>query len=361
VARVVIIVKQGDSGMIRTSFRHRWVKSAVVAVAMAVPAFGLTAGAQAKDPELVMKVGITASANTILGDSIRHFGMLVDSATDGRVQVKLFGSALLGKENTQLEGMVAGTHDAFLHISSYTGRVKEQRFWDLPFLFTDRDTVARVTQGALRPEMEAHFRKYNLELMGFFGFGYRQFTGNKHPYNVPEDLKGIKHRIPGGKSKMLLFKALGANPATITFSELYQALKTGVVDSQDNPLSLIYDTKFHEVTKYLSICNYVYNPVILAVGKPFWEKVPAWAKPLILRAAHDTEGWSRMLSEKIDIQIMQKIKKAAPDYKINYCKKEDLPKWRAVAKPVYDSFIEDAGKEWSDKILRVAGGGYANQ
>ena len=360
-ACVVITVKQGDSSMKRTSFRHHWVKSAVVAVAMAVPAFGLTAGAQAKEPEVVMRVGITASLNTILGKSLRHFKMLADSASDGRIEIKLFGSALLGKENTQLEGMVAGTHDAFLHISSYTGRIKEQRFWDLPFLFKDRSVVARVTQGSLRPEMEEHFRKHNLELMGFFGFGYRQFTGNKHPYYVPADLKGIKHRIPGGKSKMLLFKALGANPATITFSELYQALKTGVVDSQDNPLALIYDTKFHEVTKYLSICNYVYNPVILAVGKPFWSKVPDWAKPIIKRAAHDTEGWSRMLSAKIDLEIMGKIKKAAPDYKINYCKEEDLPKWRAVAKPVYDSFIEDAGKEWSDKILAVANGKYPNK
>lgn len=338
-----------------------FLKTATVAAAMAVPAFGLTATAQAKEPELVMRVGITTSPNSILGDSIRYFGKLVDVATDGRIQVKLFASALLGKENTQLEGMVAGTHDAFLHISSYTGRIKEQRFWDLPFLFADGDAVARVTQGPLRKEMEVHFRKYNLELLGFFGFGYRQFTGNKHPYYVPADLKGIKHRIPGGKSKMLLFKALGANPATITFSELYQALKTGVVDSQDNPLALIYDTKFHEVTKYLSICNYVYNPVILAVGQPFWKKVPDWAKPLIMQAARDTEGWSRMLAEKIDIQIMQKIMKAKPDYKINYCRKEDLPKWRAIAQPVYDSFVEDAGKEWSDKILRVAGGGYANK
>jgi len=337
---------------------RKWVAVASTVAALSV---GLASNAQAAEPELVMRVGITSSPTSILGDSIRYFAKLVDVNTGGKIQVKLFASALLGKENTQLEGMVAGTHDAFLHISSYTGRIKSQRFWDLPFLFSDGDAVARVTQGPLRLEMEEDFRKYELELLGFMGFGYRQFTGNKHPYTVPADLKGIKHRIPGGKSKMLLFKALGANPATITFSELYQALKTGVVDSQDNPLALIYDTKFHEVTKYLSICNYVYNPVILAVGQPFWKKVPDWAKPLIKQAARDTEGWSRMLAEKIDVQIMQKIMTAKPDYKINYCKKEDLPKWRKIAQPVYDSFVEDAGQEWSDKILRVANGGYAKK
>jgi len=346
--------------MIRTPLGCRWIKSAVVSTAIVAMAVASAATAQAKDPELVMRVGITAGPTSILGDEIRYYGKLVDVATDGKVEVKLFASALLGKENTQLEGMVAGTHDAFLHISAYTGRIKEQRFWDLPFLFEDRDAVARVTQGPLRKEMEAHFRKYNLELLGFFGFGYRQFTGNKRPYAVPEDLKGIKHRIPGGKSKMILFKALGADPATVTFSELYQALKTGVVDSQDNPLSLIYDTKFPEVTKYLSICNYVYNPVILAVGQPYWKKVPDKYKPILKQAARDTEGWSRMLSAKIDVQIMQKIMAEKPDYKVNYCKKEDLPKWRKAAQPVYDAFVEDAGKEWAAKIERVARGGYAS-
>jgi tripartite ATP-independent transporter DctP family solute receptor len=346
--------------MSTTRVRYRGFLSAAVVAAVAVSAFGVTTGAQAKDPELVMRVGITAGPTSILGDEIRYLGKLVDVATNGNVEVKLFASALLGKENTQLEGMVAGTHDAFLHISAYTGRIKEQRFWDLPFLFEDRDAVSRVTQGPLRKEMEEHFRKYNLELLGFFGFGYRQFTGNKRPYYVPEDLKGIKHRIPGGKSKMILFKALGADPATVTFSELYQALKTGVVDSQDNPLSLIYDTKFPEVTKYLSICNYVYNPVILAVGQPYWKKVPDKYKPLIKQAARDTEGWSRELSAKIDVQIMQKIMADKPDYKVNYCKKEDLPKWRKAAQPVYDAFVEDAGKEWAAKIERVARGGYAN-
>ena len=336
----------------------RW--SRILSAAILAAGLCLAAGAQAKDPELVMRVGITAGPTSILGDGTRYFGKLVDVATDGNVEVKLFASSLLGKENTQLEGMVAGTHDAFLHISAYTGRIKEQRFWDLPFLFEDRDAVSRVTQGPLRKQMEEHFRKYNLELLGFFGFGYRQFTGNKRPYNVPEDLKGIKHRIPGGKSKMILFQALGADPSTVTFSELYQALKTGVVDSQDNPMGLIYDTKFHEVTKYLSICNYVYNPVILAVGQPYWKKVPDKYKAAIKQAARDTEGWSRMLSEKIDLEIMQKIMAEKPDYQVNYCKKEDLPKWRKVAQPVYDAFIEDAGKEWADTIERVAHGGYVN-
>jgi tripartite ATP-independent transporter DctP family solute receptor len=338
--------------------RGRRLRCAAIGAFAALAVLGAAAGPAAAETELVMRIGITTAADSILGQAADHFGKLVDINTNGRIEVKLFPNGLLGKENTELEGMVAGTHDAFIHISSYTGLIKEQRFWDLPFLFPDGDAVARVTEGPLRPEMEAHFRKYGLELLGFFGFGYRQFTGNVRPYNSPEDLRGIKHRIPGGKSKMILFKALGADPSTVSFPELYQALKAGVVDSQDNPLSIIYNSKFHEVTKYLSICNYIYNPVIFAVGQPFWKKVPDWAKPIIKQAARDTEGWSTMLSEKIDVEIMQKIMAERPDYQVNHCPPESLAKWQAAAKPVYDSFIEDAGQEWADKVFAVAGGKY---
>lgn len=325
-----------------------------------VSALCIATAAHAKDPEIVVRIGWTTAPDSISGDEVRLWSKLVDVNSGGRIEIKGFPSGLLGKGPTQIEGIVSGTHDVFTHISSFTGKIKEQRFWDLPFLFNDREQVARLVQSPLRAEMEEHFRKNGMELLGFWGFGYRQFTSNAKPIQVPEDLSGVKHRIPGGKSKMMLFQALGANPSTVPFPELYQALKAGVVDSQDNPLSMIYTSKFHEVTKYLSLCNYVYNPLIVAAGQPFWKKLPDWAKPILKQSARDVEGWSRMLSEKIDIVLLQKIKEEQPNLKINTCDPKDLPKWKAAAKPVYDAFIEEAGKEWAEKVFRVVNGGYAS-
>jgi len=338
---------------------RRW-RLLAAAAFLAASTLGLSAAAQAKDPEIVVRIGWTTAPDSISGDEVRMWANLVDVNSGGRIQIKGFPSALLGKENTELEGLVTGTHDVFTHISSFTGKIKEQRFWDLPFLFKDREAVARLVDGPLRADMEQQFRKNGMELLAFWGFGYRQFTSNVRPIHVPEDLKGVKHRIPGGKSKMMLFKALGANPSTVSFPELYQALKTGVVDSQDNPLSMIYTSKFYEVTKYLSLCNYVYNPLIVAAGGPFWKKLPDWAKPILKQSARDVEGWSRMLSEKIDIVLLQKIKAEAPNLKINTCDPKDVPKWKAAAKPVYDEFEKEAGKAWAEKVYRVVDGGYAN-
>lgn len=330
-----------------------------VATLAATTVFGLISTAQAKEPEVVVRIGWTTAPDSISGDEVRLWANLVDVNSGGRIKIKGFPSGLLGKGKTQIEGVVSGTHDVFTHVSSFTGKIKEQRFWDLPFLFKDREAVARLVQSPLRAEMEEHFRKNGLELLGFWGFGYRQFTSNAKPIKLPGDLKGIKHRIPGGKSKMMLFKALGANPSTIAFPELYQALKTGVVDSQDNPLSMVYTSKFHEVTKYMSLCNYIYNPLIVAAGQPFWKKLPAWAKPILKQSARDVEGWSRMLSEKIDVELLAKIKAERPEYKINRCDPKDTPAWKKAAKPVYDAFIKDAGKDWADKVFRVVEGGYA--
>lgn len=336
---------------------RRWLKKGIVTLALAVPFIGgYTGVVQAADPELVMKVGITPGPTSLPALEVNKFSEMMKERTNGAVDVQLFASSLLGKENTQIEGLVAGTHDAFAHVSAYTGRVKEERYWDLPFLFPDVESVKRVAQGPLRPEIEEHYRKYGMELIALWGYGWRQFFGNKRPYSVPEDLQGIKHRIPGGKSKQILFTALGANPSTVTFSELYQALKTGVVDSQDNPLSISYETKFHEVTKYISICNYIYNPQIFAVGKPYWDKVPEKYKKIIKEVGRESEDWSYELMVKLDNETLDKIKQEAPDIQINYCKKEDLPKWQAVAKPVYDAFIEDTSQEWYDKIAKAAAG-----
>jgi C4-dicarboxylate-binding protein DctP len=330
-----------------------------VATLAVATVFGFIATTQAKDPEIVVRIGWTTAPDSISGDEVRLWANLVDVNSGGRIKIKGFPSGLLGKGKTQIEGVVSGTHDVFTHVSSFTGKIKEQRFWDLPFLFKNREAVARLVQSPLRAEMEKHYRKNGLELLGFWGFGYRQFTSNAKPIRLPQDLKGIKHRIPGGKSKMMLFKALGANPSTIAFPELYQALKTGVVDSQDNPLSMVYTSKFHEVTKYLSLCNYIYNPLIVAAGQPFWKKLPAWAKPILKQSARDVEGWSRMLSDKIDVELLAKIKAERPNYKINRCDPKDIPAWKKAAKPVYDSFIEEAGKEWAEKVFRVVEGGYA--
>ena len=286
------------------------------------------------------------------------FAKLVDLYSNGTVDSKVFTLAQLGKERAQLEGLVVGTHDVFVHISAITGKFPAVRFWDLPFLFTETDQVFRLINSEARTDWETAMAKEDIVYLGTWGYGYRQFSIRNKAYTTPADIVGQKHRIPGGKSKQMVFEALGANVSTVAFAELYQALSAGVVDSQDNPIDQIYSMKFHEVTDYISMINYMYNPLIAIAGKPFWDKLSPEQQAAFKKAGNDVEGWSLNLANWRDANALDKIQKDKPSIKVNFLDTKTLPLWREKAKAVYAAFAEETSQEYLDAIMKTADGGY---
>ncbi|MGE4219417.1 MAG: TRAP transporter substrate-binding protein [Alphaproteobacteria bacterium] len=327
--------------------------------AVAFVAVAALTGAPAMAQEKIeVKVGITVADDSINAEEGRMWGKLTELYTNGRVTTKVFPSSQLGKERAQLEGLVTGSHETFLHISAITGKFPSVRFWDLPFLFEDTDQVMRTVHSDLWKDWEAEMAKENIVYLGTFGYGYRQFAVRNKAYNSPADLVGQKHRIPGGKSKMMLFEALGANVSTVAMAELYQAMSSGVVDSQDNPIGIIYAQKLHEVSNYISLINYNYNPLILIAGKPFWDKLDKEAQAVLKRAAWEVQGWSIKYAELDDEVYLKKILADRPQIKINELDPATLPAWREKSKPVYEAFKEEAGPTYAENVFNVAKGGY---
>lgn len=327
--------------------------------AVAFVAVAALTGAPAMAQEKIeVKVGITVADDSINAEEGRMWGKLAELYTNGRVTTKVFPSSQLGKERAQLEGLVTGSHETFLHISAITGKFPSVRFWDLPFLFEDTDQVMRTVHSDLWKDWEAEMAKENIVYLGTFGYGYRQFAVRNKPYNSPADLVGQKHRIPGGKSKMMLFEALGANVSTVAMAELYQAMSSGVVDSQDNPIGIIYAQKLHEVSNYISLINYNYNPLILIAGKPFWDKLDKDAQKVLKESAYLVQGWSIQAAERFDAEYLTKIKDEKPSIKVNTLDPATLPQWKEKAKSVYAAFEEETSKEYLDAIRATADGGY---
>ncbi|MGE4219415.1 MAG: TRAP transporter substrate-binding protein [Alphaproteobacteria bacterium] len=330
--------------------------SSALAVAVLCAGTAMPALAQGK---VEARISTTPGPGSINVAEMDLFANLAELYSRGSIEGKVFHSSVLGKERAQLEGLVTGSHDVFVHISAITGKFPAVRLWDLPFLFENTDQVMRLINSDIAKDWEAAMAKENIVYLGTWGFGYRQFTVRNKPYNSPADLVGQKHRIPGGKSKQLLFEALGASPSTIAFSELYQALNTGVVDSQDNPMDLIYVTKFHEVTNYISLLNYVYNPLITIAGRPFWDKLTAAQQAAMRRAAQDVEGWSINEANMRDAFALENKLKERPDYKVNRLDPATLPQWREKAKAVYSAFAEETSQRYLDAIRKtVEKGGY---
>jgi len=329
------------------------------ALAATACAVSLLAGAPAMaQTKIEAKISSTASPESINTAEMNMMAKLVDLYTNGTVDSKVFTLAQLGKERAQLEGLVLGTHDIFVHISAITGKFPSVRFWDLPFLFTDTDQVYRLINSDIAKDWEASMAKENMVYLGTWGYGYREFSIRNKPYVTPADVAGQKHRIPGGKSKQMVFEALGANVSTVAFAELYQALSQGVVDSQDNPIDQIYSMKFHEVCDYISMIHYMYNPLIAVAGKPFWDKLSPEQQAAFKRAGRDIEGWSLSLANWRAAEAVDKIKADKPSIKVNYLDPKTLPQWREKAKAVYAAFEEETSKEYLDAIRATADGGY---
>jgi len=180
--------------------------------------------------------------------------------------------------------------------------------------------------------------------------GFRQITNNKRPIVKPEDLQGVKLRVPEGKWRVKMFQAYGANPSPMKFSEVFTALQTGVMDGQENPLAQIDSAKFYEVQKYLSMTGHVYTPAYLVVSTNGWKKIPPDVQKTLEQAARDTQDFVYETGAKMDEDLLAKMKKAG--IKVNEADKDAFIK---ASKPVYDEFSKEVpgAKEVIDRAIAL--------
>jgi tripartite ATP-independent transporter DctP family solute receptor len=183
--------------------------------------------------------------------------------------------------------------------------------------------------------------------------GFRHITNSKKPIVKPADLAGMKLRVPGGQWRVKMFKAYGANPSPMAFSEVFTALKTGVMDAQENPLIQIYSAKFQEVQKYLSLTSHVYTPAYVLVGKEKWDKMDKAQRDQIAAIAKETQAYVYEQAAKFDTELLGKLKAAG--MQVN---DPDRAAFVAASKAIYEEFSKAVprAKEMIDKALALASG-----
>ena len=186
-----------------------------------------------------------------------------------------------------------------------------------------------VFWSALAPAAEAK----GLKVIAVWENGYRHITNSKRPINTPDDLKGIKLRVPEGKWRVKMFQAYGANPSPMKFSEVFTALQTGVMDGQENPFTQIYSAKLHEVQKYLSLSGHVYTPAYLTVGARKWATLPADVRSVLEQTAKETQAYVYETAQRQETELLEKIK--ASGIQVN---EVDKNAFIAASKPTYDEF-----------------------
>lgn len=313
----------------------------VSAVVMSVMlAFAFTANAA----EFTMKFANPVSKEHSWGKAADKFAELVTEATKGRVLVQAHHAGTLGKIRETLEMARVGTVDFVVagtgHVTAYT---PEMGITVLPYLWKDTATMFRALDGPFGAAMDKALEKQGLALSGWWDNGFRHITNNRRPIMKADDLKGLKIRCLPAKVHVAFFKELGAVPTPMDWTELYQALQSGVVDAQENPPSMVYTGKLHEVQKFYSLSAHVNEPGVVVVSKASMNRLPADLQKAVQSAAQKAAVWQRELNLRDNDSVMKKL--VAEGLKINEVPKETIAAFRKAAHKVYPEAIGGFGPD----------------
>ncbi len=322
-----------------------------LAQALAASALALPFAASAQSP-IVIKFSHVVAEQTPKGQGALKFKELAEKKLPGKVQVQVFPSSQLFGDAKELEALLLGDVQFIApSLSKFDRYTKKIQVYDLPFLFDDIEAVDRFQSGPLGKGLLESMKARGLLGLGYWHNGMKQLSTNKDKLVRPDDVKGLKFRIQASDVLEAQFKALGANPQKMAFSEVYQALQTGVVDGQENTWSNIYSQKFHEVQKTIAETNHGVIDYMVVTNTKWWDGLPADVRKGLSEAMAEATAYANKLALDINESDRKKIADAGKA-KIQKLSKDDVAAWRKTMEPVWKKFEGDIGRDLIDGALK---------
>jgi C4-dicarboxylate-binding protein DctP len=304
---------------------------------------------QAQQP-IKIKFSHVVAEHTPKGQGALLFKKLAEQRLPGRVVVEVYPNSQLFGDAKEMEALLLGDVQLLAtSLSKFDKFTKKLQVFDLPFLFDD---IAAVDRFQKSPKGKELLR--SLEPKGYIGLGYwhngmKEFSANK-PLVKPEDAAGLKFRIQQSNVLEAQFKALKSNPQKMAFSEVYQALQTGVVDGQENTWSNIYSQKYFEVQKYITVSNHGVVDYMVVTNAKFWNGLPADVRTVLEQTMDEVSVEVNKLSGSINEGDRKRIVDAGRS-EIIELNKQQLAAWRNAMTPVYKQFEGEIGKDLIDAAL----------
>jgi C4-dicarboxylate-binding protein DctP len=231
--------------------------------------------------------------------------------------------------------------------------VKEFEVLDLPYLFDNMAVAQRITQGAVGQQLLKKLDSRGIAGLAFWDNGFRVFTSNK-PIRRPGDLKGQKIRIQSSKVTEAQMPDVGALPQVMAFGELYQALQTGVVDGQENPVTHVYTQKFFEVQKYMTLTDHTYHGYVVIANKKFWDGLPPDIRAALTAALKDTTAYFYSMARQEDDAALDAVRKTGK-MDIYTPTAQELAEWKKAFTKVHREMESRVGKEMLESIYKETG------
>ena len=329
-------------------------KTAILSAAFAALLVAAAPSAQAQEP-IVIKFSHVVAVNTPKGQAAIKFKELAEAATKGKVKVEVYPNSQLYKDKEELEALQLGAVQMLAPSLAKFGPlgVKEFEAFDLPYIFPDKASLHKITEGPVGAKLMAKLEPKGFKGLAFWDNGFKIMSANK-PLIHPDDFKGLKFRIQSSKVIDAQMRALGAIPQVMAFSEVYQGLQTGVVDGQENTPSNMYTQKMHEVQKYATMSEHGVISYAVIVNKKFWDGLPADIRTALEGAMKQATAYNNQISEKENDDALAAMK-ASGKIEFHTQTPAERKEWIAKLRAVHKEMGSRVGPELIQEIYQATG------
>ena len=316
----------------------------------AMLAFGSAAIAQ---QPIVLKFSHVVAVDTPKGKGAERFKQLAEERTKGRVKVEVYPNSSLFKDGEEMEALQLGSVQMLAPSLAKFGPlgVREFEVFDLPFMFDNYADLHKVTDGPVGAGLMKKLEPKGIIGLAYWDNGLKVMSANK-PLRMPEDMKGLKMRIQSSKVLSDQMKAVGALPQVMAFSEVYQAMQTGVVDGSENTPSNMLTQKHHEVQKYVALTNHGYIGYAVIVNKKFWDGLPADVRAALEGAMKDATAYANDIAKKENEAALEGIRKSGRSEVITLTDAQKSA-WKKAMLPVHKENESRVGKDTIEAVYKA--------
>ncbi|KHF38743.1 TRAP transporter substrate-binding protein [Halalkalibacter okhensis] len=280
------------------------------------------------------------------------FKEIVEERTDGAIEVQTYHSGQLGDDRTMTEALQLGSQEVVIPSTAPIANfVPEYNLFDFPFLFPSEEVADEVLDGEVGQMFLDMLPDQNLVGLAYWENGFRDLTNSKRAVASADDFNGLRIRTMENDLHLEAFRALGANPTPMAFTELFAAMQQGTVDGQENPIATIYLQRYHEVQDHVSNTNHVYSPFVFLMSKSFFDGLSEEQQQIVSEAALEAGQYQRELNREANAQYLDELQEEGMTYT------EITPEARQemvdIVQPVIDQYAERIGQDLVDQMYEA--------
>lgn len=293
---------------------------------------------------IVIKFSHVVSRDAPKGKAAERFKELAEKATGGRVRVDVYPNSQLYKDREELEALQLGAVQMLAPSLAKFGPlgIREFEVFDLPYIFPNMDALTRVKEGPIGQTLLHRLQAKGITGLGYWDNGFKVMSANRQLHE-PEDFRGQKMRVQPSRVLEAQMRALGASPLALGFGEVYQALRSGVVDGTENPPSNFYTQNMQDLQRHLTVSNHGYLGYAVIVNKKFWDGLPSSIRKALEGAMTEATKYANAIAQQENVDALNAIRRSGKTV-VHVLSEQEKARWRAALAPVHKEMEGRIGK-----------------